>query len=255
MKIALCHLKLSCGPQEKNLRLLERAVRLAGELGASWVLTPETAVQGYYFKRINDKAPLLEQSAPELRELRALCSLHKLHLFLGCAEFDAASGKNYNSCLVLAPDGSVCGSQHKNFRAGSAEYWAEEDDRLLPITCDGIRAGVLVCADSWFEKNPLALKEQGAQILLDIAAWPPTKECGDPLPSWLEVSRKTGLPFIICNQTGSTRWMDMNCGQSAAIEAGELRAAYSGEQAVLLLEYEPLTHKILSRDFSVHAIF
>lgn len=49
MKIALCHLELSCGPQERNLQLLEQAVRLAAEQGADWVLTPEAAVQGYYF--------------------------------------------------------------------------------------------------------------------------------------------------------------------------------------------------------------
>lgn len=49
MKIALCHLELSCGPQERNLQLLEQAVSIAAEQGADWVLTPEAAVQGYYF--------------------------------------------------------------------------------------------------------------------------------------------------------------------------------------------------------------
>ena len=38
MKIALCHLELSCGPQECNLQILEQAVRLAAEQGAEWVL-------------------------------------------------------------------------------------------------------------------------------------------------------------------------------------------------------------------------
>ena len=45
MKIALCHLELSCGPHERNLQLLEQAVQLAAEQGAEWVLTPEAAVQ------------------------------------------------------------------------------------------------------------------------------------------------------------------------------------------------------------------
>lgn len=49
MKIALCHLELSCGPQERNLQILEQAVRIAAEQGADWILTPEVAVQGYYF--------------------------------------------------------------------------------------------------------------------------------------------------------------------------------------------------------------
>ena len=61
MKIALCHLELSCGPQERNLQLLEQAVRLAAEQGADWVLTPEAAVQGYYFYRIDENAVVVPQ--------------------------------------------------------------------------------------------------------------------------------------------------------------------------------------------------
>ena len=62
MKIALCHLELSCGPQERNLQILEQAVRIAAEKGADWVLTPEVAVQGYYF--------VAPQPSPELEPLR-----------------------------------------------------------------------------------------------------------------------------------------------------------------------------------------
>mgnify|MGYP001511468109 CR=1 FL=1 len=40
MKIALCHLDLSMGPQEKNIEKLCRAVEMAGERGAEWTITP-----------------------------------------------------------------------------------------------------------------------------------------------------------------------------------------------------------------------
>ncbi len=251
MKIALCHLELSCGPQARNLRLLAQAVRLAGEQGANWVLTPETAVQGYYFRRIDAAAPLMEQPAAALAELRALCRQYALYLFLGCGEYVAQDGKNYNSCLVFGPDGRLCGRQPKNFQAGSAESWASTYDQLTPVNCGGVRVGVLVCADSWFSKNPLALKEQGAEILVDIAAWPPTECCGDPLPSWQAVAQKTGLPFILCNQTGKTEWMDMTLGQSVVIEAGTVKAAYSGKQAVLLCDYDLAARRVLSQGFTV----
>ena len=52
MKVALCHLELSNGPEQKNIELLEKAVRIAAEKGANWVITPETAVQGYYFYKL-----------------------------------------------------------------------------------------------------------------------------------------------------------------------------------------------------------
>ena len=53
MKIALCHLTLSMGPMEKNLQKLTRALEIAGENRADWVITPETALQGYHFYKIN----------------------------------------------------------------------------------------------------------------------------------------------------------------------------------------------------------
>ena len=86
MKIALCHLELSCGPQERNLCVLEQAVRLAAEQGADWVLTPEAAVQGYYFYYVNKNAVVAPQPSPELEPLRKLCREYGITLFLGCGE-------------------------------------------------------------------------------------------------------------------------------------------------------------------------
>lgn len=251
MKIALCHVNVSCGPQEDNLRLLGEAVSLAARKGAQWVITPETAVQGYYFYKLNTSACVPQQPAPELDELRSLCRLYKLHLFLGCGEYDSRRQKSYNSCIVFGTDGEVCGRQRKNFNAGSAEAWAAEGDSMEVISCGAIKAGVLVCADAWFAKNPAALQRQGAEILVDIAAWPPTEICGDPLPSWVEVSRATGLPFIVCNQTGCTEWMDMTVGQSVVITGGELQLAYSGAPAVLLFEYDFTQRRLMSETFTV----
>ena len=59
MKIALCHLDLSMGPQEKNIEKLCRAVEMAGERGAEWTITPETAVQ----KRLQEPGLRLRMTA------------------------------------------------------------------------------------------------------------------------------------------------------------------------------------------------
>ena len=115
MKIALCHLELSCGPQERNLQLLEQAVSIAAEQGADWVLTPEVAVQGYYFYRIDENAVVAPQPSPELEPLRKLCCEYGITLFLGCGEYDAACDKSFNSCLVFGPDGEIIGRHRKLF--------------------------------------------------------------------------------------------------------------------------------------------
>lgn len=252
MKIALCHLEVSCGPQEKNLEKIKRAVQIAGEHGARLVATPETAVQGYYFHRLDEERKLELQPANYLEDLRNVVKEQDLYLFLGCGEFVAETGLHHNSCLVFAPDGSLQ-SRHRKIYGEKlgAEKWASPGEGVHTTNCDGVKIGVLVCADSWFDERPLSLKEQGADLLIDIAAWPETPETGNPLPSWQKVTKITGLPFVLCNQTGKTKWMDMTIGESVAIQDEVVKCKYSGEEAVLFLEFDPAENKILSEKFEV----
>ena len=252
MKIALCHLEVSYGPQEKNLEKIERAVKIAGEHGARLVATPETAVQGYYFHRIDETRQLEVQPANYLDSLRKTVKEQNLYLLLGCGEYVEETGLHHNSCFVFAPDGSLQSRHRKIYgeKLGS-EKWASPGDRMSTTNCDGINVGVLVCADSWFDERPLALKEQCADILIDIAAWPETPETGNPLPSWKKVTKITGLPFVLCNQTGKTKWMDMSIGESVVIQDEVVKCIYSGEEAVLFFEFDSVNNKIISEKFEV----
>ena len=252
MKIALCHLEVSCGSQESNLKKIEQALRIAGERGAKLVVTPETAVQGYYFHRIDEARKLEVQPAPYLNALREVVKQFEMYLMLGCGEFVEETGLHHNSCLVFASDGSLQSRNRKIYgeKLGS-EKWASPGDKMSTTNCDGVNIGVLVCADSWFDERPLALKEQGADILIDIAAWPETPETGNPLPSWQKVTKITGLPFVVCNQTGKTKWMDMSIGESVVIQDEVVKCIYSGEEAVLFFEFDTVSKQILSEKFEV----
>ncbi len=252
MKIALCHLEVSCGPQEKNLEKIERAVKIAGEHDARLVATPETAVQGYYFHRIDETRQLEVQPANYLDSLRKTVKEQNLYLLLGCGEYVEETGLHHNSCLVFAPDGSLQSRHRKIYgeKLGS-EKWASPGDRMSTTKCDGVNVGVLVCADSWFDERPLSLKGQGADILIDIAAWPETPETGNPLPSWKKVTKITGLPFVLCNQTGKTKWMDMSIGESVVIQDEVVKCIYSGEEAVLFFEFDTNSKKVISEKFEV----
>ena len=97
MKILLCHLTLSMGPLDENLKTLERAVQIAGEVKADWVITPETAVQGYHFYKIDPEQKLDPQPAEYLNPLLGLVKSNKQYLFLGAGEYDAKDKRNYNT--------------------------------------------------------------------------------------------------------------------------------------------------------------
>ena len=255
LRIALCHLDVSQGPQEKNIEKIEKAIHMAGQHGANWILTPETALQGYYFYVIDpsQKEKVTEQPSAAIKPLVDAAKKYKATLFLGAAEFDAKANCNRNSCLIFGSDGKLIGrhsklSAHVGF---GAEVWSTNDNKLNPLECNGVSTGVLVCSDIWFLQYPRILADKGAQIIIDIAAWPPTKETGDPLPSWELASERIGLPVVICNQTGTPRWMDMTPGQSAVVEKGKAKLLYSGKEAVLLFDWNPQSGKVVSEEFEI----
>ena len=252
MKIALCHLEVSCGPQEKNLKKIEHAIKIAGENDARIVVTPETAVQGYYFHRLDETRKLEVQPAPYLDSICKVVREQAVYLLLGCGEYDSETGLHHNSCFVLAPDGNLQSRHRKIYgEKHGAEKWASPGEKVSTTNCDGLNVGVLVCADSWFDERPLSLKEQGAEFIIDIAAWPATPETGCPVPSWQKVTKITGLPLAVCNQTGKTKWMDMTVGESVIIQDEEIKCRYSGTEAVLLFEFDKDSNRIISNEFEV----
>ncbi len=258
IRIALCHLDVAQGPQTENVNKIEKAIHIAGAHGANWIVTPETALQGYYFYVIDpsQKDKIEEQPSENIRSLTEASKKYGAYLFLGAGEQDAAANCYRNSCLVFGPDGKLTGrhckmTAHVGF---GAEVWSTNDNKLQPIVCSGVKAGVLVCSDIWFLQYPRALADKGAQIIVDLAAWPPTKETGTPLPAWELASQRTGLPVVVCNQTGTPKWMDMTPGQSAVIENGKAKLLYSGEEAVLLFDWDAESGKVVSERFEKYPV-
>jgi predicted amidohydrolase len=258
LRIALCHLDVSQGPQEKNIEKIEKAIHSAGQHGANWIVTPETALQGYYFYVIDpsQKEKIKEQPSSTIDSLLKAAGKYGASLFLGAGDYDAKADCYRNACLVFGPDGNLIGRHNKlSAHVGfGAEKWSTNDNKLNPVICDGITTGVLVCSDIWFLNYPRVLADKGAQIIVDIAAWPPAKETGNPLPSWELASQRTGLPVVVCNQTGNPRWMDMTPGQSAVVENGKAKLLHSGEEAVLLFDWNPGTGKVVSDTFDILTI-
>ncbi len=162
MRAALLHLDVSGGPERANLTALQRAIRLAAAEGAILIVTPEIAVQGYFFAEKTGVAQIPLQPDRSLQEVIQLVVRHQLTLFLGCAERDAETGSLHNSCLVIGPEGRILG-RHRKMRVHGkgAEAWATPGMALEPISCPGLKAGVLICADSWFVENAGALKKRG----------------------------------------------------------------------------------------------
>lgn len=251
MRIALLHLDVCNGPEAENTDKILYALKEAAANGAQWVVTPETALQGYFFNDGTKPAVINTQPGPAATVLKEAAAQHGVTLFLCCAERDGETGLDHNSCLVIGPNGALQGRHRKMHTHGvGAEAYITTGKSAEPVSCGEIKAGVLICADVWYSQRSVELKEKGAQIIIAPAAWPPGP-CG-PADSWEKSSLAAGVPLCLCNQTGKHAVMDMATAESAVVVNGQKVHVYSGESpAALLFDWDFEEKKLMTEHFHV----
>lgn len=252
MKIALLHLDLAGGPEVRNRRRIFSAARQAAEAGAHWIVTPESALEGYFFKRDHPNAPVPIRGSGDFPPFWALAAKASAHLFLCCAERDAESGEDFNACFHIRPDGTCVRAHRKMYSHQSgAEKWLSQGDRTDVSCIGGVRVGVLICSDAYYRHPADMMRLKGAEMILVPAAWPPGACCPDPPAVWETCSQRAGAAVVVCNQTGRYEGMDMTTGKSAVIEGGKMLFSYQGAPAILLFDYDEKRKRVQSRAFRV----
>ena len=252
MKIALLHMDFCSGPEAVNINKIERAIQTAAYKGASWVVTPETALQGYFFHSPEEPGVVEVQPSPTAQPLLRAAQRHGITLFLSCAERDSKTKIAHNCCMVIGSKGELLGRHRKMHTHGAgSESYLTTGTESKPVECQGVMVGILICADIWFTEHSEDLGKQGAQIILAPAAWPPHPNLG-PADSWERSSLASGVPLCVCNQTGVHDTLDLTSAESAVVIHGEKKHVYSGAQsAILIFEWDFDKQVLLSDEFEV----
>ena len=88
MKLALLHFDLANGPKEKNKKKLLQGIKEASSHGANWVLTPETALEGYFFYKNDKNAPkkMSIRKQEDFKEFYEIAGQKQITLFLSAAD-------------------------------------------------------------------------------------------------------------------------------------------------------------------------
>jgi len=190
LTLALAQLNATVGDLEGNARAIERAARDAHAGGAAVVLVPELGLTGYPPEDLLMRPAFMQACERVLGELaRALADLPGLHVVVGhpmprAAEGDARSRSlslptAFNAASVLC-DGQICGTYVKrelpNYQVfDERRYFASgRDAGLGPLVFEagGLKLGVLICEDAWFDEPAALACEAGAQVLCVLNASP-----------------------------------------------------------------------------------
>jgi predicted amidohydrolase len=117
--------------------------------------------------------------------------------------------------------------------ATGAESWATRGETVSPVIVDGIRVGLLICADVFTAGPAMLLKDQGAEILVSAAAWGP----GDwePNGEWEARSQETGLPLLVCNRAGLDATRSFDGAESVIAKDGARVLSFQAVRSTLFL--------------------
>ena len=249
VRIALLHIAPKTGEIDQNRRLIEQGVAAASAAGAQWAITPELCVSGYLFLKSIGTGWINPQPDQWMSQFCDFVKRQRITVFLSHPELDPASGRMFNTVFIIGPDGEITGRHRKVKTLGGAEAWSSPGWKISPLDCDGIRTGILVCADAY--KNDVAevLVSKGAQVLVSPVAWGPGG-CG-PDGEWEERSAQNGLPIIVCNRTGvEPEELDYRSAESVVAQNGRrLLEATSEKSVVLTFDWDMETMTLQSEEF------
>jgi NAD+ synthase (glutamine-hydrolysing) len=243
VRVALAQINATVGDLRGNAARIVEQARAAHADGARLVLTPELALTGYPPEDLLLRPSFMRACAQTLDELaRSLADCEGLHVVVGHPhQFGERGDVRSKSVQVqlrcieasLLAGGRLvstyCKRELPNYQVfDERRYFASGRDGgqgALVFEVQGLKFGVLICEDAWFEEPAALAKAAGAQVLCVINASPFHLGKADEREARMaERVRATGLPLLFSHLVGGQDEVVFD-GASFALDArGRLQA-------------------------------
>ena len=258
MKVSVLQFNPVVGDMAGNAAQLAALAREAFQAGSTVVVAPELALCGYPPEDLLFRPAFLQACLQTLDGLAAsLADCEGLHLVVGHPQalpgpVDLRSKsltlqRCFNAASVLAGGqvvGRYCKRELPNYQVfDERRYFASgRDAGLGPLVFEagGLRFGVLICEDAWFDEPGRLARGAGAQALLVLNASPfHLDKAGDRERRMAERARAEALPLVYAHLVGGQDEIVFD-GASFAVDAhGQVVArAPSFEPAVLDVTFD-----------------
>ncbi len=237
MSLSLCIAQLNfvVGDMSGNAQKIIAAARDAYARGARLVLTPELALCGYAAEDLFLRPAFMAACDDALDEVaRELAGLKGLHVVVGHPLGDHERGRSvqiqrrFNAASIVC-EGRVVGRYAKrelpNYQVFDERRYFTPGQDTLVFEVDGVRLGLLICEDAWFDAPARLAREAGAQVLAVINASPfhvgKGQERSDRMS---DRARAAGLPLIYAHLVGGQDEVVFDGGSFAVGADGRLAA-------------------------------
>jgi len=222
LKVALAQINATVGDLAGNGRKIVDAARAAHERGARLVLTPELGLCGYPPEDLLLRPAFMQACAEALADCaRALAELPGLFVVVGHPHQFGERGdvrsnsvsvpQRFNAASVLSQGkviATYCKRELPNYQVfDERRYFASgRDAGRPPVVFDvqGVKVGLNICEDAWFEEPARIAKAAGAQVLCVINASPfHLGKAAEREERMAERARAVQLPLLYAHMAGA----------------------------------------------------
>ena len=187
--------------------------------GADFVFLPEVWTTGWHPPVFHDNAEPINNSNA-IRMLQAMAKKYKTNI-IGGSIVNKVGDKYYNTCPVISSDGSLIATYDKNhlfsyYGDNEGDYITKGKNPVI-VVVDGIKFGLTICYDIRFPEIYRAYRKAGADILVNMAAWPKSRQI-----HWDTLTRARAVEnqsyMVALTQTGLLADSSENLGHSMIID-------------------------------------
>lgn len=169
VKVAIAQMNSTVGDLAGNRAKIFDLSRRAFEAGTDIVLTPELSLVGYPPEDLLLRNAFYAKTQEAFAGLAAdLAQFKDLHVVVGLPLQDE-KGVRHNAASVLL-NGEVLGTYRKhdlpNTTVFDEKRYFTSSDQAFVFGVKGVRFGINICEDTWFEHAPMRARAAGAQVLL-----------------------------------------------------------------------------------------
>ncbi|TVO52274.1 NAD+ synthase [Denitromonas halophila] len=202
LAIAVAQFNPVVGDLSGNVAQIRAAMDAAAAEGARLLLTPELSICGYPPEDLLLRPDFYDRCR-EAVETLAL-QTDELAVVVGYPEADGDI--RYNAAAVLHR-GRIVAHYRKqrlpNYEVFDELRYFDEGDAACIFEIDGVRCGLLICADLWGAAPTKGLIEAGADVILVINASPcHLNKQQDRYRVAADRARESGLPVLYANMVG-----------------------------------------------------
>jgi NAD+ synthase (glutamine-hydrolysing) len=202
MKLAIAQINCLVGDLDGNAAKILDYCHRARDAGATLLITPELALTGYPAEDLLLREDFYQATDDTLARLAQ--SVSGITLIVG---HPAQQGSDHFNAASVISDGKIVATYHKqklpNYSVFDEERYFEKGNASLVFEHQGVRIGVVICADVWEPEPAIRSRQAGAQLLLALNASPYHLEKQNTRYEVLrERVRETGLPIVYANLVG-----------------------------------------------------